>query len=105
LLVEVSIGKRIKKLKKKKKIKQFVLIVSLKQLHSKSISYASVFYDLLYVLFPVKFCLLKLIIYFCIFRHLDNHSLWEGKAFAVRCFKIIMYSIQVDTNSFAEIWS
>lgn len=28
-------------------------------------------------------------------RHLDNHSLWEGKTFAVRCFKIIMYSIQV----------
>ncbi|XP_063079469.1 protein EFR3 homolog B-like isoform X2 [Engraulis encrasicolus] len=26
--------------------------------------------------------------------HLDNHSLWEGKSFAVRCFKIIMYSIQ-----------
>uniref|UniRef100_G1U1D6 EFR3 homolog B n=1 Tax=Oryctolagus cuniculus TaxID=9986 RepID=G1U1D6_RABIT len=27
--------------------------------------------------------------------HLDNHSLWEPKVFAVRCFKIIMYSIQV----------
>ncbi|XP_077187391.1 protein EFR3 homolog B isoform X2 [Paroedura picta] len=26
--------------------------------------------------------------------HLDNHSLWEPKTFAVRCFKIIMYSIQ-----------
>ncbi|XP_059584235.1 protein EFR3 homolog B isoform X5 [Alligator mississippiensis] len=26
--------------------------------------------------------------------HLDNHSLWEPKIFAVRCFKIIMYSIQ-----------
>uniref|UniRef100_A0A0P6K419 Protein EFR3 homolog B n=3 Tax=Heterocephalus glaber TaxID=10181 RepID=A0A0P6K419_HETGA len=26
--------------------------------------------------------------------HLDNHSLWEPKVFAVRCFKIIMYSIQ-----------
>lgn len=31
----------------------------------------------------------------CSLRHLDNHSLWEGKTFAVRCFKIIMYSIQV----------
>ena len=27
--------------------------------------------------------------------HLDNHSLWEPKVFAIRCFKIIMYSIQV----------
>uniref|UniRef100_A0A672L0J9 EFR3 homolog B n=1 Tax=Sinocyclocheilus grahami TaxID=75366 RepID=A0A672L0J9_SINGR len=27
-------------------------------------------------------------------RHLDNHSLWESKTFAVRCFTIIMYSIQ-----------
>lgn len=36
----------------------------------------------------------------CILRHLDNHSLWEGKTFAVCCFKIIMYSIQVsDTAS------
>ncbi|XP_078237567.1 protein EFR3 homolog B isoform X2 [Pogona vitticeps] len=26
--------------------------------------------------------------------HLDNHSLWEPKIFAIRCFKIIMYSIQ-----------
>uniref|UniRef100_Q6ZQ18-2 Isoform 2 of Protein EFR3 homolog B n=2 Tax=Mus musculus TaxID=10090 RepID=Q6ZQ18-2 len=26
--------------------------------------------------------------------HLDNHSLWEPKVFATRCFKIIMYSIQ-----------
>uniref|UniRef100_A0A8D2J6Y1 Protein EFR3 homolog B n=3 Tax=Varanus komodoensis TaxID=61221 RepID=A0A8D2J6Y1_VARKO len=26
--------------------------------------------------------------------HLDNHSLWEPKTFAIRCFKIIMYSIQ-----------
>ncbi|XP_030054541.1 protein EFR3 homolog B isoform X2 [Microcaecilia unicolor] len=26
--------------------------------------------------------------------HLDNHSLWEPKIFAVLCFKIIMYSIQ-----------
>ncbi|XP_056623417.1 protein EFR3 homolog B isoform X1 [Triplophysa dalaica] len=29
-----------------------------------------------------------------VLMHLDNHSLWEGKQFAVRCFKIIMYSIQ-----------
>uniref|UniRef100_A0A8C8DLV4 EFR3 homolog B n=1 Tax=Oryzias sinensis TaxID=183150 RepID=A0A8C8DLV4_9TELE len=28
------------------------------------------------------------------FRHLDSHSLWEGRGFAVRCFQIIMYSIQ-----------
>lgn len=27
--------------------------------------------------------------------HLDNHCLWEPKVFAIRCFKIIMYSIQV----------
>lgn len=27
--------------------------------------------------------------------HLDNHSLWEPKIFATRCFRIIMYSIQV----------
>ncbi|OCT79131.1 hypothetical protein XELAEV_18030229mg [Xenopus laevis] len=26
--------------------------------------------------------------------HLDNHSLWEPKVFAIRCFKIIMFSIQ-----------
>ncbi|XP_057679589.1 protein EFR3 homolog B [Corythoichthys intestinalis] len=29
-----------------------------------------------------------------VLMHLDNHSLWQGKSFAVRCFKIIMYSIQ-----------
>ncbi|KAM9355310.1 protein EFR3 homolog B isoform 2-T2 [Pholidichthys leucotaenia] len=29
-----------------------------------------------------------------VLMHLDNHRLWEGKTFAVRCFKIIMYSIQ-----------
>ncbi|XP_041927857.1 protein EFR3 homolog B isoform X3 [Alosa sapidissima] len=29
-----------------------------------------------------------------VLMHLDNHSLWEEKTFAVRCFKIIMYSIQ-----------
>uniref|UniRef100_A0A8C9VZV3 EFR3 homolog B n=1 Tax=Scleropages formosus TaxID=113540 RepID=A0A8C9VZV3_SCLFO len=29
-----------------------------------------------------------------VLTHLDNHSLWESKTFAVRCFKIIMYSIQ-----------
>ncbi|XP_033846688.1 protein EFR3 homolog B [Periophthalmus magnuspinnatus] len=29
-----------------------------------------------------------------VLTHLDNHCLWEGKTFAVRCFKIIMYSIQ-----------
>lgn len=34
----------------------------------------------------------------CSPRHLDNHSLWEGKTFAVRCFKIIMYSIQVSNT-------
>ncbi|TDG96037.1 hypothetical protein EPR50_G00235370 [Perca flavescens] len=27
-------------------------------------------------------------------RHLDSHSLWEGRSFAVQCFQIIMYSIQ-----------
>lgn len=29
-----------------------------------------------------------------VLMHLDNHSLWEPKLFAVHCFKIIMYSIQ-----------
>uniref|UniRef100_A0A8C1UFB7 EFR3 homolog Ba (S. cerevisiae) n=1 Tax=Cyprinus carpio TaxID=7962 RepID=A0A8C1UFB7_CYPCA len=29
-----------------------------------------------------------------VLMHLDNHSLWESKTFAVRCFKIVMYSIQ-----------
>uniref|UniRef100_A0AAV2KBN8 Protein EFR3 homolog B n=1 Tax=Knipowitschia caucasica TaxID=637954 RepID=A0AAV2KBN8_KNICA len=29
-----------------------------------------------------------------VLTHLDNHCLWEGKTFAVRCFRIIMYSIQ-----------
>ncbi|XP_078413655.1 protein EFR3 homolog B-like [Cetorhinus maximus] len=29
-----------------------------------------------------------------VLMHLDNHSLWEPKLFAVRCFKIIMYSVQ-----------
>ena len=28
-------------------------------------------------------------------RHLDNHSLWVPNGFAVRCFKVIMYSVQV----------
>ncbi|KAM9327497.1 protein EFR3 homolog B-like [Pholidichthys leucotaenia] len=29
-----------------------------------------------------------------VLMHLDSHSLWEGRVFAVRCFQIIMYSIQ-----------
>uniref|UniRef100_A0AAQ5X2D0 EFR3 homolog B n=1 Tax=Amphiprion ocellaris TaxID=80972 RepID=A0AAQ5X2D0_AMPOC len=29
-----------------------------------------------------------------VLMHLDSHSLWEGRGFAVRCFQIIMYSIQ-----------
>ncbi|XP_045906136.1 protein EFR3 homolog B-like isoform X2 [Micropterus dolomieu] len=29
-----------------------------------------------------------------VLMHLDSHSLWEGRTFAVRCFQIIMYSIQ-----------
>ncbi|KAM9767072.1 protein EFR3 homolog B-like isoform 2-T3 [Menidia menidia] len=29
-----------------------------------------------------------------VLMHLDSHSLWEGGGFAVRCFQIIMYSIQ-----------
>ncbi|KAL7987167.1 hypothetical protein Chor_006086 [Crotalus horridus] len=29
-----------------------------------------------------------------VLTHLDNHSLWEPNIFAIRCFKIIMYSIQ-----------
>lgn len=29
-----------------------------------------------------------------VLMHLDNHSLWEPKLFAVHCFKIIMYSVQ-----------
>ncbi|XP_077147886.1 protein EFR3 homolog B isoform X5 [Ranitomeya variabilis] len=29
-----------------------------------------------------------------VLMHLDNHSLWEPKVFAIQCFKIIMYSIQ-----------
>ncbi|XP_060923161.1 protein EFR3 homolog B-like [Limanda limanda] len=29
-----------------------------------------------------------------VLMHLDSHSLWEGRSFAVRCFQIIMYSIQ-----------
>lgn len=28
-------------------------------------------------------------------RHLDNHHLWDPNEFAVSCFRIIMYSIQV----------
>lgn len=37
-------------------------------------------------------------------RHLDNHSLWEPKLFAVHCFKIIMYSVQVTMlSSFCRI--
>lgn len=34
--------------------------------------------------------------------HLDNHSLWEPKIFATRCFRIIMYSIQV--GSWWDFW-
>ncbi|XP_028255662.1 protein EFR3 homolog B-like [Parambassis ranga] len=29
-----------------------------------------------------------------VLMHLDSHSLWGGRGFAVRCFQIIMYSIQ-----------
>ncbi|KAM3585277.1 uncharacterized protein V6R79_012693 [Siganus canaliculatus] len=29
-----------------------------------------------------------------VLMHLDRHSLWEGRGFAVHCFQIIMYSIQ-----------
>ncbi|KAM4560287.1 protein EFR3 homolog B-like [Odontesthes bonariensis] len=29
-----------------------------------------------------------------VLMHLDSRSLWEGRGFAVRCFQIIMYSIQ-----------
>ncbi|MGH0141686.1 UNVERIFIED_CONTAM: hypothetical protein FKN15_012423 [Acipenser sinensis] len=29
-----------------------------------------------------------------VLMYMDNHSLWEGKVSAVRCFKTIMYSIQ-----------
>ncbi|XP_029925932.1 protein EFR3 homolog B-like isoform X1 [Myripristis murdjan] len=29
-----------------------------------------------------------------VLMHLDSYSLWEGRSFAVRCFQIIMYSIQ-----------
>ncbi|KAM8904895.1 protein EFR3 homolog B-like isoform 1-T2 [Spinachia spinachia] len=29
-----------------------------------------------------------------VLMHLDSHSLWEGRSFAVQCFQIIMYSIQ-----------
>lgn len=29
------------------------------------------------------------------YRHLDHHKLWDPNEFAVSCFKIIMYSIQV----------
>uniref|UniRef100_A0A672Z453 EFR3 homolog B n=1 Tax=Sphaeramia orbicularis TaxID=375764 RepID=A0A672Z453_9TELE len=29
-----------------------------------------------------------------VLMHLDSHSLWEGRSFAVGCFQIIMYSIQ-----------
>ncbi|XP_069020110.1 protein EFR3 homolog B-like [Embiotoca jacksoni] len=29
-----------------------------------------------------------------VLMHLDSHSLWEGRGFAVGCFQIIMYSIQ-----------
>lgn len=34
----------------------------------------------------------------CFLRHLDNHHLWEPNEFAVSCFRIIMYSIQVRPN-------
>ncbi|XP_074520433.1 LOW QUALITY PROTEIN: protein EFR3 homolog B-like [Halichoeres trimaculatus] len=29
-----------------------------------------------------------------VLMHLDSHSLWEGRSFAVQCFQIIMFSIQ-----------
>ncbi|XP_056157302.1 protein EFR3 homolog B-like [Lampris incognitus] len=29
-----------------------------------------------------------------VLMHLDNHGLWEGRSLAVRCFQIIMFSIQ-----------
>lgn len=39
----------------------------------------------------------KLIIYYfsSVFSHLDNHHLWDPNEFAVSCFRITMYSIQV----------
>lgn len=33
------------------------------------------------------------------FSHLDNHHLWDPNEFAVSCFRIIMYSIQVRCTS------
>lgn len=35
----------------------------------------------------------------CVSRHLDSRSLWEGGGFAVRCFQIIMFSIQVSRTA------
>ncbi|XP_034037830.1 protein EFR3 homolog B-like [Thalassophryne amazonica] len=32
-----------------------------------------------------------------VLTHLDTHGLWEGQTFAVRCFHIIMYSIQLNS--------
>uniref|UniRef100_A0A3Q3NCK0 Uncharacterized protein n=1 Tax=Mastacembelus armatus TaxID=205130 RepID=A0A3Q3NCK0_9TELE len=29
-----------------------------------------------------------------VLMHLDSHGLWEGRSFAVRCFQIIMFSVQ-----------
>uniref|UniRef100_H3AWD0 EFR3 homolog A n=1 Tax=Latimeria chalumnae TaxID=7897 RepID=H3AWD0_LATCH len=34
------------------------------------------------------------------FRHLDNHKLWDPNEFAVSCFKIIMYSVQVQHSHY-----
>lgn len=38
-------------------------------------------------------------------RHLDNHHLWEPNEFAVSCFRIIMYSIQVRSLSLSRVES
>ncbi|KAB0400769.1 hypothetical protein E2I00_006017 [Balaenoptera physalus] len=47
---------------------------------------------------PLKVCIPegKTVMVLGSLGHLDNHSLWEPKVFAIRCFKIIMYSIQFE---------
>ena len=34
------------------------------------------------------------------YRHLDEHKLWVPNEFAVKCFKIIMFSVQVSSKDF-----
>lgn len=36
--------------------------------------------------------------FFLVSRHMDNHNLWTPHKFVTKCFKIVMYSVQVSAG-------